>query len=245
MGCIVRGARPRSAREPRHALRRHGHRTRGPRGDDRRLRADLRAGVGQPAGSSSRSRSRSRSAGRSRCAFLRNEEADTLQLARGLLRHRGAPAAADGRASRCSSSARRSGCCSAACRSIKAIFNLGQMMLSVVVGTRRSSCSSTTARRARSRSAPSSRAIAAALAMSAISQALVSLVISTSEGVPFWANLRDGLGLRFCSGSSAVSVGMLAALSAATYPWALVLAAVPLGHGARGVERALACTPRS
>ncbi len=110
---------------------------------------------------------------------------------------------------------------------IKAIFNFGQMMLSVVIGL--------TIFLLIDAGAPGEisvravlAAIAAALAMSAISQALVSLVIAASEGISFWANLRDGLGLRFLQWVSAVSVGMLAALSAATYPWSLVLAAVPL-----------------
>jgi diguanylate cyclase (GGDEF)-like protein len=110
---------------------------------------------------------------------------------------------------------------------IKAVFNLGQTMLSVVVGL--------TIFVLIDNGAPGEisvravlAAIVAALAMSAISQALVSLVIATSEGIPFLANLRDGLGLRFLQWVSAVSVGMLAALSAATYPWSLALAALPL-----------------
>ena len=96
---------------------------------------------------------------------------------------------------------------------IKAAFNLGQTMLSVVVGLTifllidNGSPGEISVRAVLA-------AIAAALAMSAISQALVSLVICTSEGIPFWANLRDGLGLRFLQWVSAVSVGMLAARSA-------------------------------
>ncbi len=60
-------------------------------------------------------------------------------------------------------------------------------------------------RGARRRSPPRSRCLRSAKHSSASSS-------RTSEGIPFWANLRDGLGLRFLQWVSAVSVGMLAAL---------------------------------
>ena len=97
VGCIVRAARPRAAREPRHALRRHRHRTRGPRGDDRRLRADVRARVGQ-----SVDHPRAHGASRDRLGLPAHVPAQRgggqPSAPRGLLGHRDALAAAARRA---------------------------------------------------------------------------------------------------------------------------------------------------
>ena len=109
----------------------------------------------------------------------------------------------------------------------KLIFNLGQVMLSVVVGTAAFVLISTADPGEVEPSAVIG-AVVAAMAMAVVGQLAVSLVISASEDVPFVANLRDGLWPRVLQWASAVSIGVLAGLSAATYPWALLLALVPL-----------------
>ena len=109
----------------------------------------------------------------------------------------------------------------------KLIFNLGQVMLSVVIGTAAFVLISTAAPGEIEPSAVIG-AVAAALVMAVVGQLAVSLVISVSEDVPFLANLREGLWPRVLQWASAVSIGVLAGLSAAAYPWALLLALVPL-----------------
>ncbi len=109
----------------------------------------------------------------------------------------------------------------------KLVFNLGQVMLSVVVGTAAFLLISTGSPGEIVVSAVIG-AVVAALAMAVVGQLAVSLVISVSEDLPVLANLRDGLWPRGLQWISAVSIGVLAALSAATYPWALLLALVPL-----------------
>ena len=225
VGCIVRAARPRAAREPRHALRRHRYRARGPRGDDRRLRADVRAGWGNPWIILALTVPLAIDWVYP-LTFLRNEEGDNLQLhevysviAMLLLPPLGVLAVFF-MGTVCGLLVRRQSWIKAASTSVRRCCRWSSAS--------RSSCSIDNGSPGEISVRAVLAAIAAALAMSAISQALVSLVICTSEGIPFWANLRDGLGLRFLQWVSAVSVGMLAALSAATYPWSLALAAVPL-----------------
>ncbi len=109
----------------------------------------------------------------------------------------------------------------------KLIFNLGQVMLSVVVGTAAFALIST-ADPGKVEPSAVVGAIVAAILMAVIGQFAVSLVISVSEDVPFFANLREGVWPRVLQWVSAVSIGVLAGFSAATYPWSLLLALVPL-----------------
>ncbi|HTN78822.1 MAG TPA: hypothetical protein VMK16_04030, partial [Acidimicrobiales bacterium] len=109
----------------------------------------------------------------------------------------------------------------------KLVFNLGEVMLSVVAGLAAFALISNASLGEIEPSAVVGAVIGAA-AMQLVAQLCVSLVISVSEDVPFLANLRGGLWPRVLQWASAVSIGVLAGLSAATYPWTLLLALVPL-----------------
>lgn len=57
----------------------------------------------------------------------------------------------------------------------------------------------------------------------------VSAVIALAEGRSFRASLFDGLGLRTAVWAGNVSAGLLAGLVGRTFPWALVIALIPVG----------------
>ena len=79
---------------------------------------------------------------------------------------------------------------------------------------------------------PTPLALAAAVVGSAVfvlvTSGAVSLVISMSEGKPARRVLREGLDLRALVWAGGTSLGLLAALGGAAYPWALALGAVPM-----------------
>ncbi len=109
----------------------------------------------------------------------------------------------------------------------KFVFNLGQVMLSVVVGTGIFVLFSSVPPGTIEPTAVIG-AVVGAITMAVVGQFAVSLVISVSEDVSLAANLRDGLWPRLLQWVSAVSIGVLAGISAASYPWVLLIALVPL-----------------
>lgn len=110
---------------------------------------------------------------------------------------------------------------------LKVIFNIGATMIATVVaigifeGLAGQPQAGLTLQRVLA-------VVLAAAVQSLLTQGLVCMIISVSEGVGFWRNLADGLGYRALTWSSAVSVGLLAALGSSAYNWAPILAALPL-----------------
>ena len=189
---------PGTARESRHSIRRRRHGHRRARCDDRRVRAHCRRRMGQPARDP-----RPRDPARDRLGLSAPRSCATKRLTRCSWTRRISSSRAllppMGGVRRCSSSAPRRAC-SDSCPLIKAVFNLGQVMLSVVVRTGDISCLSTSGPPGTSRYRAVLGAIAARFAMTVIGAVLVGLVVSTVRGLSFRRTSETGSGRESCNG---------------------------------------------